>query len=471
MVEKKPLWAHQVKAIEKAIQHENFAFLMGLGVGKTRTTLEVLRHQYNKNKRIMRTLIIGPKAVILNWKNEIIQYTNIPKEKIFPLIGSLDVRSKVLKFSPHDSIFISNFESFAFPKFTEAVLENLPEILVLDESHKIKDSKTKRTKNLIKISYEMEKLPIKHRYILTGTVVLNSPMDLFSQFLVLDAGKTFGTNFFAFRSTYFQDKNAFMRKQSHFPNFQPKTGSIDKLKEKIASICFEADKNEVLDLPPFIRQEIEVDVGAEQRKAYEEMKKDFIAFIGSGVATAQLALTKALRLQQILSGFLNMEDGSVHVFKENPRADALEDLVCDISENHKMIIWSIFKQDYNTIENILRNNKIEYRTLTGQTEDKQKNIDDFQNDPKVRVIVASQAAGGTGVNLTAASCMVYYSKSYSLADDLQSEARCYRGGSDIHDHITRIDLYAKGTIDEIILKALRDKKNLSDSIMDLSQFI
>ena len=471
MVEIPKLWSHQENGIKRALEHENFAFFFDLGTGKTRTAIEVMRHRYNSNKRILRTLIIGPCAVVYNWRNEIHKYTKIPHEKVFPLVGSLDSRIKVLKYSKQDSIFITNYECFAYPKFVAAVMENVPEVLVLDELHKIKDIKSKRTKNLRDISYAMEKLPVKHRYGLTGTPVLNSEMDLFSQFLVLDAGKTFGTNFFQFRGTYFRDRNAYMPKSRHFPDFVAKDGTINKLKEKIAAISAEAKKSECLDLPELVRQSYEVEMSTEQKKAYEDMKKDFIAFVGSGVATAQLALTKALRLQQILSGFITLEDGSHHVFKENPRADSLEELIVDIAPNQKTIIWSIFHQDYHTIEDILKRNKIEYRTLTGLTKDKQKEIDEFQNDPNVRVIVASQMAGGTGVNLTAASCMIYYSRSYSLEHDMQSEARAHRGGSEIHSSITRIDLLARGTVDEIVLQALREKKNLAESILDLAAFI
>jgi len=465
------LWKHQEAAIERAKYCENFALFFDLGTGKSRTTLEIIRHHFNSQKKILRTMIIGPSAVVFNWRNEISKYTKIPLEKVYPLTGSLDVRVKVMKNAPHDSIFITNYEAFAYPKFVSAVMSGIPEVLILDESHRVKDSKAKRTKNLIKLSYEMEKLPTKHRYILSGTPVLNSEMDIFSQFLILDSGKTFGTNFFAFRATYFRDKNAYMPRQKHFPNFVPKEGTLDKIKAKIAQISAEANKADCLDLPPFVRQSVEVEMSTEQKKAYEDMKKDFIAFVGSGVATAQLALTKALRLQQILSGFITLEDGSHHVFKENPRADALEELIVDIAPNQKTIIWSIFHADYNTIEDILKRNKIEYRTLTGLTKDKQKEIDEFQNDPNVRVIVASQMAGGTGVNLTAASCMIYYSRSYSLEHDMQSEARAHRGGSEIHSSITRIDLLARGTVDEIVLQALREKKNLAESILDLAAFI
>jgi SNF2 family DNA or RNA helicase len=89
----------------------------------------------------------------------------------------------------------------------------------------------------------------------------------------------------------------------------------------------------------------------------------------------------------------------------------------------------------------------------------------------VRVMVASQDAGGTGVNLTAANYMVYYSRGYSLEHDMQSEARAYRGGSERHTSITRIDLVNEGTLDVAVLKALQSKKDLSQDILQLATMI
>lgn len=465
-----PLWKHQEEIIARAVKHNDFALFLDLGTGKTRTSIEIWRKRCNENRRLLRTLVIVPSAVVLNWQNEFLKFTKIEKKNLHPLTGSLAERRSVYERTPQGSVYMVNYEAFAYPKFVEAVLNSPPEFLILDESHKVKDSTAKRTKNLIKLSHLMEKLPVKHRLILTGSPVLNSPMDLFSQFLILDGGKTLGTNFFQFRAMYFQDKNAYLPKSKHFPNWQPKSGSVEGLKAKIAPISAEVKKSECMDLPPFVRTEYEVGLSEEQKQAYEMMKKDFIAFTKSGIATAQLAITKALRLQQVLSGHITLEDGTVHVFKENPRIDTLSDVIDSVG-SQKFIVWGVFRPDHTAIKELLHKKGIKFSELTGDIKDKQKEIDLFQNDPSVQAIVASQQAGGTGVNLTAASVAIYYSKSYSLEHDLQSEARCYRGGSEIHNKITRIDLFAKGTVDELVLKALREKKNLADNILDLAEYI
>ena len=91
----------------------------------------------------------------------------------------------------------------------------------------------------------------------------------------------------------------------------------------------------------------------------------------------------------------------------------------------------------------------------------------FQNDPEVRVIIANRAAGGVGVNLVAASYSIVYSRNFSLAEELQSEARNHRGGSQIHEKIVKIDLAIKDSLDEIVLDALRNKNQISTDILDV----
>lgn len=471
MVDKEipPLWKHQVEAIELGKKTPDIALLMDMGVGKTRTALEVLRYRMNENKKILRTLIIGPSAVLENWKNEIAKYTKIPLDKVFVLNQSLAQRTNLYLKCPSDSIFITNFEAFANVTFAREVMAKPPEFLILDESHRVKGISAQRTKALIKISDMMGNLPLHFRMILTGTPVLNSEMDLFSQYRILDGGKRLGTNYFQFRAKYFEDKNRFMPKHAHFPKWVPKASTRDQLKSLISEISIHASKDECLDLPPLVRVTVPVMLSDEQKRAYEDMKKEFLVFVESGVSVAQLAITKALRMQQILSGFLKLEDGTIHRFVKNPRANALSDLIEDLAPNHKVIVWSLFHEDHAVVKKACQNARVNYAELTGLIDDKQKEIDRFQNDDKCRVMIASQAAGGTGVNLTAANYMIYYSRGYSLEHDMQSEARAYRGGSERHASITRIDLIAENTIDVAVLKALQGKKDLSLDILALAK--
>jgi SNF2 family DNA or RNA helicase len=466
-----PLWEHQKQGIELGKKCPDLALLFEMGTGKTRTALEVLRARMNENRKILRTLIVGPSAVVYNWRDEIQKYTKIPLDKVFVLQGALTDRLKMVNVLPKDSIFITNYEALANQKFASAFLSYPPEFLILDESHRVKGPTALRTKALIKISDQMGNLAVKYRMILTGTPVLNNEMDLFAQYRILDGGKRLGKNFFEFRARYFEDKNKFMPKHAHFPKWVTKLSAKEDLKKLISQISIHAAKDECLDLPPLVRTMIPVDMSLEQKRAYNDMKSDFLAVCKDGVAVAQLAITKALRMQQILSGFMKLDDGSVYRFNANPRAAALEELLEDITPKNKVIVWSVFHEDHEVVRNICKKLGIQYAELTGEIKDKQGQINAFQSDDGVRVMVASQAAGGTGVNLTAANYMIYFSRGYSLEHDLQSEARAYRGGSERHTSITRIDLVSEGTLDVAVLKALQSKKDLSTDILQLATML
>lgn len=470
------LWKHQIQAIELAKTLPDLALFMSPGVGKTRCLVEILRNHFNNYKRIMKVFVFCPVIVVDNWKREILKYSKIPESHIHCLTGS--IKKRVEKINEGKSgIYITNYDAFVSDEFFLAVRKFMPEILVLDEAHRVKNIQAKRTKKLVQISQDMEDRKNKgepiFRYLLTGSPILNGQMDIFSQFLILDGGKTFGKNFYAFRGSYFYDKNAGMPKHRHFPDWRPIPARQDELALKIGNKSINAKKEDCLDLPPFIRQEIYVEMSKEQKKAYEEMKKDFITYLDDKACVAQLAITKALRMQQVLSGFLKMEDGSVYTFDENPRIDALKELLSDIAPYHKIIVWSVYKENYKHIAKACEDLKLKYVELHGETSSKDRVsfVDAFNKDDSVRVLIGNPKAAGLGVNLVSSSYSIYYNRNFSLEDDIQSEARNYRGGSEIHDKVVRIDIICKGTLDEVILTSLKEKSDIAAKILNIRHLL
>jgi SNF2 family DNA or RNA helicase len=183
---------------------------------------------------------------------------------------------------------------------------------------------------------------------------------------------------------------------------------------------------------------------------------------------AQLAITKALRLQQITSGYAKTDDGKEYGIDDNPRLRALESLLEEITKDNKVIIWACFRFNYAQIGELCQKMGIAYRALHGDipTAEKQSAIQDFRSDPTVKVMIANQASAGVGVNLQEASYSIFYSRNFSLENDLQAEARNYRGGTELlHDKVTRIDLISPNTIDELIATALALKQNVSDQVL------
>jgi len=271
-----------------------------------------------------------------------------------------------------------------------------------------------------------------------------------------------------FRNTYFFDKNAgFRNSQKHWPDWRLKENSKDEIIKKICDKAMFVKKEDCLDLPPLIKKEVIVELGKDQRKFYEEMKQSLITFINEQAVTAELALTKALRLQQIVSGYLKTEEGEEITLKDNPRVDALKDLLEDLAYANKVIVWACFKQNYSEIKKVCEKLKLKFVELTGETpiSKRQELIDQFNNDYETQVFIGNQAAGGIGVNLTGANTAIYYSRNFSLEQDVQSEARNYRGGSEMHSKITRIDIVARDTIDEKVLLALASKQEIADIVL------
>lgn len=466
------LWAHQKAALEKSKGWDYFGFLFEVGCGKTRTTIDACEHKYWKSGKTLKTLVFTPLVVVENFKREFEKFGQLSRDKVVALTGSNKDRLRRFGILQNGNyVVITNYEVVYHAELYQALKAWHPQIVIFDEIHKLKDIKAKRTKLCIDIADNAA-----YRYGLSGTPVLNSQLDLFSQVRALDGGATFGRNFFVFRQQYFYDANAGRRgTTSYFPNWVPRPGINEELQKKIEPFTSRARKSECMDLPPFLTKQVFVEMGPEQTKAYTSMKKDFVAYLKDKACIAELAITKSLRLQQIVSGYIKLEDASGKEseipFPENPRIDALQGLLEDIVPYAKVIIWCAFKENYRMIRGLLDGLKIPFSELTGDTKDRQVEIDKFQTDPLVRAMIANPGAGGIGVNLTAASYMIYYSKTFSLEHDIQSEGRAYRGGSEIHNKITRIDLVCKNTIDEIILGILNDKKEIGEAILDNKEII
>lgn len=461
-------WAHQEKAINMACALPDFAFLFEQGAGKTGATINTLRYRFACVGRVMRTLILCPIVVCDNWKDEFKLHSRVG-DKVHVLTGSGASRVKEFKkLMSENCIIVTNYEALQMKELFKLFQEWQPEIIIADESQRIKGHKSKRTLASIKLADSA-----RHRYILTGTPLLNKPMDIWAQYRFLDSGESFETNFYVFRNTYFYDKNAGMPKQKYFPNWQPLPSMEAVFNRKIYAKAMRVTKDECMDLPPFVRQKIYTSMSPEQLRMYQQMKAQFVAYLADKACVATIALTKALRLQQIVSGFFVDDEGNPHRYASVPRLDALTEQLEDLVPEHKVIVWACFRENYKMIAERLEAAGIEYTFLTGGMKDseRKKSIEEFRNNPKVRVMVANQGAAGVGINLIEASYSLYYSKNFKLEDDLQSEARNYRGGSEVHKKVTRIDIVCKGSIDETITKALEAKQNMADSILNIRALV
>ena len=463
------LWEHQKKAVELASQSQDgFAFFFDPGTGKTRTTIECLRYEYNKQKRIVPTLILCPVIVVKNWKDEFKKFSKVEPKRILALHGPVarritEFESAVAKYG-NEFICITNYDALVREAFFEKLQQFGAEVLIFDESHKIKTHNSKRTK----MSHKLADIS-KKRFLLSGTPILNTPMDVWSQYRALDLGKRFGKSFWSFKNMYFYDANKNTR--ATFPNWQPNKLLFGKMNELIYEVAMRQEKSKCLDLPPLMQISMKVGMKPDQKKHYLSMKKDFITFLDENednASVAQLAVTKSIRLRQILSGFVKTEDGKVHFLKKTEKEEALEELL-EEHRGRKVIIWAVFKAEYEIIRRVLDKLKLKFVEATGEVSSTKKYeaVEKFSTSSDTNVFVGHPASLGIGINLTVSDVAIYFSRDWSLEQREQSQARNYRGGSEVHKTITHYDIVVEDSIDEHILESLKDKKSLSETILKL----
>ncbi len=471
-------WKHQLDAVEKSLPFSNFAFLMEPGCGKSGTMITRLRHH-----KVNKVIIFAPPIVVPNWLDEWQKHSFLDKNRVVALLGPGGKRLKTFEERKGAAqVFVTNYESLSMAPLFAAFKSWDPEVLVWDESHKLKSTKAKRSKladQLANPQLYKERRAKPHGFILTGTAILNSPMDIFQQFKIMDGGETFGTNEWMFRARYFINRNA-GNPRVKFPDWQPKTlakdgiDSIGEINRLILAKAFKATKEECLDLPAEHNIPVKVPLGKEQARVYQEMKKDLVAYYRSKACVASLAITKLGRLMEICSGFVTVEGLPGEPRKrlrldDVPKLEALEELLETITEDPKakVIVWAVYRGNYPMIREVFDRLKLKYVEVHGDVKDKDAAVKAFNQDPSVVGFIGHPGSGGIGINLTCAGFDITYSRSHGLADYLQAKARNHRGGSKEagHDKIVHYELICENTVDSICLQKLQNKEDMSDRVL------
>lgn len=484
-----PPWKHQLVSIEKAKDLQWFYFMFEMGAGKTGAAINSARYKIADKQRFLRTLIFAPPLVVPNWKDEWAKHSKVDPRRVVLLEDSGAKRLKTFKqvgwdqatVSPRPVIFVTNYESLRMKELFMEFLAWEPELLIFDEAHLLKSSTSQRSQlaeklanpkvknNQGKLTVDYAKKPIT--YLLSGTPTPNDPTDIFQQFLIMDGGKTFGKNFWIFRSQYFVDRNAGMPKDRYFPDWQIRPGAVDEMNKLIFKHAMRVTKAECLDLPEEVSVTIKCKMAGQQARNYKEMKQDYITFVGENSASAELAITKGLRLMQITSGFLplnpqGLEDDVPQVsYPATDKDEKLRELLEAIAPSSKVLVWAVWRENYARIQKICDELKLPTVQVHGSIDpSKQKEaIERFKEDPSVRVWIGNPRSGGIGINLTCAPYSIFYSRNFSLVDWLQARSRNHRGGQT--EKVTHYDLICEETIDEIVQTKLASKQEMSDKLL------
>lgn len=453
-------YRHQTEAFEFTIRQfgvdgqllsQGVALLMEMGLGKSLTSIAVAGAMY-KSRWIKKMLVVAPLSILGVWREEFEKFANFDYT-LAVLTGSATKKADILRHMRGEplQVVVVNFES-AWRMEKELTTWGA-DLIVADEGHKIK------THN-IAASKAMHRLGAKARYrlLLTGTVITNKAIDVFSQYKFLNPA-IFGQSFYVFRNRYFD----MVGYGNHTPVL--KHTMEQELMRKLHSIAYRATKAECLDLPETTDIVRFVELEPAATRIYRDLVKDSYAELGKGEVTVTNILTRLLRLSQLTGGFIGDDDGNIPQRVSTAKQAALEDIVEDVlQEGKKLVVIARFVPEINAICKMLDSRQIRYSLIMGGVKDRDKQVEQFQKEPEVQVFVGQIATAGLGITLTAASTMVFYSLDYSMSNFEQTKARIHRVGQ--KNNCTYIFLTAKGTVDEKVLKALKNKANIAKALVD-----
>jgi SNF2 family DNA or RNA helicase len=460
-------FAHQAAYLQRFWKHPVVALFAEMGTGKSFMLINNAALLYDRGD-INGMLIVAPKGVYRNWyKSELPKH--MPEHVSYkmacwspsPRKAEKMEMEAMLNYVDGLRILIMNIEAFSTEKgvtFARTFLRVTNSFMAVDESTTIKTPNAKRTKNIIKVGREA-----RFRRIATGSPVTKSPLDLYAQCEFLSADCLNMASYYAFQARY----AVLVERRMATHTFKQIVGyrRLDELQKRLDNFSFRVTKEECLDLPDKVYTRREVEMTAEQRKAYDQMKLMALSVIDEGIVSTNNALTQLMRLHQICCGHVKLDDGSEVDFPNN----RIDELLAALEEvDGKVIIWANYRKDIERIKNRLQHDygMTSVASYYGDTEaeERQEIVTRFQ-DPgdSLRFFVGNPRTGGYGLTLTAAKTVIYYSNNFDLEVRLQSEDRAHRIGQT--SKVTYIDLITPGTVDEHIVKALRNKINIASAVL------
>jgi len=465
--------SHQKTGIGILYENDRAGLFWEQGVGKTLPMLMVIQQILMTRAAGGKSIIICPKGVIGSWAKQFAEFSNTVPTVIE---GTAKKRSKILNGNHY--VYLINYDLLS------AMQDELRGAgfnqIIFDESQYIKNPESIRSEAAYEIAND-----IPRRYLLTGTPVGNGTLDIFQQYKVMDES-IFGTSYFSFKYRYFANHGfQFLKKGDEkkginrlsnkeidehkragwklitTQDWRAKPGAIAEIKRKIALRGHRLTKKTALDLPPKIYQVIEVGMTAEQRAAYRQAERELKAIINDVEFNTKQAIVKMIRLNQICNGHIGSGDNT-QVLPQNKIKELRR--IFEDAGRQKIIVWTPHNHD---VDAVLREFKSENAVSVRGGGNNTENIEKFQSEPEVRIIVCNESAGSTGVTLTASCLAVIMGRSYSLLNRMQLEDRNHRIGTD--RPVTYIDLICRDSIESTILEVLQEKRKIAAELLGDSE--
>ncbi len=494
-----PLSKYQQLALLGTLNQEGCALFMEQGTGKTPIVISRIMYEapkiYEAEKRMYRVLVVAPKNVRSNWKEEVFKFAT-KTGRVTILRGGQLARMKLLieAMKPDEdsmyTIIVTSYETVL--RSWESIGQIPWDLAVLDESHMIKSERTSRTKKMLELRDKA-----LQRMVLTGTPIANKANDIRTQLEFLGEGLSGFRSSKRFKAFYGKYEKSEDNKHEKFVANR----NLPILQERLARISFMITKKEALPhLPKQLFQIKEVSMTTKQRDLYVQLQKHLAIEIEKDMSsgektqlTVQNVLVKLLRLAQITSGFIRWspqkdEDGNIiqeghfEWINPNPKMDMMIDDICARKPKEKGIVWSCDIPIIQEVGRRLTLKEIDHVFYYGQVKDKDRdeNVRRFNQDPGVKILIGNPGAGGVGINLWGhepswvgtpqdhgCDChfVDYFSQDWSMIKRNQSQDRAHRRNTRVP--VTYTDYVIAGTVDEEIRTRVMGKTVNALEIQDV----
>lgn len=441
---------HQMESFNYALTHNKFLLGDEQGLGKTKQALDIAVARKHKMRHCL--IVCGVNNLKWNWYKEVEIHTNEKahilgsrvNRKGKTVIGSSAERLADLK-QIHDEYFlITNIETLRDKSIQSQIKKMCSDgiigMTIIDEIHKCKNSQSKQGKAIhCCCSY--------YRLALTGTPLMNNPVDLYNVLKWLEVENH--------SLTYFKNLYCEMGGFGGYEIIGYK--NLDQLENSLNKNMLRRRKEEVLDLPPKIYTDELLDLDSSQDKLYRDVTNQIIEDIDR-IMLLSNPLTELIRLRQVTSNPNILTSKNITNVKYDRILDILE------STTDKVIIFSNWTKVINPLYIKLSSLGYNPALVTGESKDPILEMNKFQSDNTCKVILGTTPALGTGYTLTAANTVIFIDEPWSKAIKDQAEDRCHRIGT--KGTVNIITLICKDTIDERIHQIIKDKGELSDRIVD-----
>ena len=428
----RPPLEHQKEAIQKLVENKKFILADDMGLGKTTSTIIAALESGSK-----KVLIICPATLKINWKREIENYSDksiyIAESKNF----STEADFVIINYD-----IIKNFHDPKKKNESQVLASNF-DLVIIDEAHYIKNATAQRTKLINDIVKNTERL-----WLLTGTPMTSRPIDYFNLLSIIDSPVAKNWMAYAIRYCSGYQFNVGGRKVWNVTG----ASNLEELRDRTVGLTLRRLKENVLDLPDKIITPVYLRL---KSKSYENVMGEYYDWYDKNPDESKsltVQFSKLTKIRQIIADE-----------KIEQTIELAENI---IEQDKKVIIFCNFTDSLNKITEHFGKAAVKLDGSMPKHE-RQNSVDQFQDNPKVKVFVGNIKAAGVGITLTAAEAVIMNDLSFLPSDHAQAEDRAYRYGQ--KNNVLVYYPIFENTIEGIIYDILNNKKQVIATVMGDNQ--